>query len=259
MKSGLYAWAGASATASAAAWAKRFDDPITNESKVYFGLMLAVSPRPRRDRRGEADRARRGRRRRRGGVGGRPRAGPAARVRRRPSPPRGSDSRKCPSIHSRVKSFGTASTNASSSTDDRRPTSLNQFRKVVSFSAPRRRAETSLPEAVRRQLDRVLHAVRSAPRRRVAKAPTIAASSRRLNGVQSGHARPKKSLICRENHVLHTSLHRCGKQVSGPSFRPHFPRLFALGQPVDKRSPGPGGYTPARPSELRGLCTLSRR
>src|SRR5438034_6636575 len=38
MKSGLYACAGASATASAAACAKRFDEPITNESNVYFGL-----------------------------------------------------------------------------------------------------------------------------------------------------------------------------------------------------------------------------
>src|ERR1044072_7404122 len=44
MKSGLYACAGASATASAAACAKRFDDPITNESKVYFGF----SPIPTR-------------------------------------------------------------------------------------------------------------------------------------------------------------------------------------------------------------------
>src|SRR5579884_3218751 len=45
MKSGLYAWAGASATASAAACAKRFDDPITKESNVYFGLMPAISLR----------------------------------------------------------------------------------------------------------------------------------------------------------------------------------------------------------------------
>ena len=45
MKSGLYAWAGASATASAAACAKRFDEPITNESKVYFGLIPATSVR----------------------------------------------------------------------------------------------------------------------------------------------------------------------------------------------------------------------
>ena len=45
MKSGLYACAGASATASAAAWAKRFDEPITNESKVYFVLKPPLSGR----------------------------------------------------------------------------------------------------------------------------------------------------------------------------------------------------------------------
>ena len=38
MKSGLYACAGASATARAAACAKRFDDPITKRSNVYFGM-----------------------------------------------------------------------------------------------------------------------------------------------------------------------------------------------------------------------------
>ena len=46
MKSGLYACAGASATASAAAWAKRFDEPITNESNVYFTLKPPLSGRP---------------------------------------------------------------------------------------------------------------------------------------------------------------------------------------------------------------------
>ena len=45
MKSGLYAWAGASAIASAAAWAKRFDEPITNESNVYFGLIADAARR----------------------------------------------------------------------------------------------------------------------------------------------------------------------------------------------------------------------
>ena len=45
MKSGLYACAGASATASAAAWAKRFDEPITKESKVYFVLKPPLSGR----------------------------------------------------------------------------------------------------------------------------------------------------------------------------------------------------------------------
>jgi hypothetical protein len=38
MKSGLYALAGASATATAAAWANRFDCPMTKLSKVYFGF-----------------------------------------------------------------------------------------------------------------------------------------------------------------------------------------------------------------------------
>ena len=38
MKSGLYALAGASATATAAAWAKRFDPPMTKLSKLYFGF-----------------------------------------------------------------------------------------------------------------------------------------------------------------------------------------------------------------------------
>ena len=38
MNSGLYAFAGDSATATAAAWANRLDEPMTNVSKVYFGL-----------------------------------------------------------------------------------------------------------------------------------------------------------------------------------------------------------------------------
>ena len=45
MKSGLYACAGASATASAAAWAKRFDEPMTKESNVYFVLKPPLSGR----------------------------------------------------------------------------------------------------------------------------------------------------------------------------------------------------------------------
>ena len=45
MKSGLYACAGASATARAAAWANRFDEPMTNESKVYFALKPPLSGR----------------------------------------------------------------------------------------------------------------------------------------------------------------------------------------------------------------------
>ena len=38
MNSGLYAFAGASATATAAAWAKRLEEPMTKVSKMYFGL-----------------------------------------------------------------------------------------------------------------------------------------------------------------------------------------------------------------------------
>src|ERR1035437_4754367 len=41
MNSGLYALAGASATATAAACAKRLLEPITNVSKVYLGLSRA--------------------------------------------------------------------------------------------------------------------------------------------------------------------------------------------------------------------------
>src|SRR2546428_6956722 len=46
MNSGLYAFAGASATATAAAWANRLLDPMTNVSNVYFGLSRAGSARP---------------------------------------------------------------------------------------------------------------------------------------------------------------------------------------------------------------------
>ena len=38
MNSGLYALAGASATATAAAWANRLLEPMTKVSNVYFGL-----------------------------------------------------------------------------------------------------------------------------------------------------------------------------------------------------------------------------
>jgi hypothetical protein len=37
----LYALPGASATATAAAWAKRFELPMTKVSKVYFGFSRA--------------------------------------------------------------------------------------------------------------------------------------------------------------------------------------------------------------------------
>src|ERR671936_2425267 len=132
MKSGLYAWAGASATASAAACAKRFDEPMTNESKVYFGLRpLSLCLRG-----GAADAAAVSR-------------GWSAMVRRiRRSCPVASRAaalirpRKCPSIHSRVKSFGTeiASVSSVSSTPS---ASANHVRYVVSLRAPLSRPATS--------------------------------------------------------------------------------------------------------------------
>src|SRR3954452_15558269 len=45
MKSGLYDCAGDSATASAAACAKRLLAPITNTANVYLGLMAVAAPR----------------------------------------------------------------------------------------------------------------------------------------------------------------------------------------------------------------------
>ena len=48
MNRGLYAFAGASATATAAACAKRLDAPMTNVSKRYFGFSRAGSAGRRR-------------------------------------------------------------------------------------------------------------------------------------------------------------------------------------------------------------------
>src|SRR5689334_21960399 len=46
MSSGLYARPGASAAATAAACAKRFDEPITKLSKTYFGFSRVSSTLP---------------------------------------------------------------------------------------------------------------------------------------------------------------------------------------------------------------------
>src|SRR5580704_13167226 len=45
MNRGLYALAGASATATAAAWANRLLEPMTNVSNVYFELSRAAAGR----------------------------------------------------------------------------------------------------------------------------------------------------------------------------------------------------------------------
>src|SRR6476661_9723183 len=133
MNSGLYACAGASATASAAACAKRLDEPITKRSKVYFVFnpvsaairwtggpcvsgVAPVSVTVNWTRRWWPVASR-----------------TAARI----------SSRKCPSIHSRVKSFGTASTNVSSVTSHP-STSPNHVRYVESLRAPLSRPATSV-------------------------------------------------------------------------------------------------------------------
>src|SRR6266480_4279331 len=136
MKSGLYACAGASATANAAAWAKRFDEPITNRSNVYFGF-IPVSPAA--PRRGFASAAGLG-----VATGTRSRTESATRrswpvTSRTAAPIR---PRKWPSIHSRVKSFGTPRTKASSESSAA-SASANQVRYVVSLRAPLSRPATS--------------------------------------------------------------------------------------------------------------------
>src|SRR6476646_945162 len=137
MKSGLYACAGASATASAAACAKRFDEPITNRSNVYFGF-IPESMEPAAPCR----------------LGASSGMGASAGVRsvtesatRRSWPVTSRTAapispRKWPSIHSRVKSFGTPRTKASS--ESSAPSaSANHVRYVVSLRAPLSRPATS--------------------------------------------------------------------------------------------------------------------
>src|SRR6266508_1106372 len=136
MKSGLYACAGASATARAAACANRFDEPITNRSNVYFGFM-PESPPPLPRCLGSSAGA---------GVAAGSRSVTDSATRRswpvtsRTAAP--IRPRKCPSIHSRVKSFGTPSTKASS--ESSAPSaSANHVRYVVSLRAPLSRPATS--------------------------------------------------------------------------------------------------------------------
>src|SRR6266550_9165503 len=137
MKSGLYACAGASATARAAACAKRFDEPITKRSKVYFGFIPASTAPPERPLGVSAG----------AGVAAGSRSVTESATRRswpvtsRTAAP--IRPRKCPSIHSRVKSFGTPRMKASS--ESSAPSaSPNQVRYVVSLRAPLSRPATSL-------------------------------------------------------------------------------------------------------------------
>ena len=154
MKSGLYAWAGASATASAAACAKRFDEPMTKLSKVYFGFVRAgsdSSPLPGIDAPASSPA--------RLDHGCRvPSATVSTTRTSRPSTSRAAartKPRKCPSIHSRVKSFGTTTENASSRRAPPRPPSPNQVAYVVSLRVSRSRRETSSQRRFGGRLDGV--------------------------------------------------------------------------------------------------------
>src|SRR5512133_852083 len=139
MNRGLYACAGASATARAAACANRFDDPITNRSNVYFGF-IPESTDPLPACLGRLSAAGIG-----ASIGMRSlteramrRSWPVTSLTAAPIRPR-----KWPSIHSRVKSLGTPSTNVSS--ESSAPSaSANQVRYVVSLRAPLSRPATSL-------------------------------------------------------------------------------------------------------------------
>src|SRR5215211_1923045 len=145
MNSGLYACAGASAIASAAACAKRFEEPITNESNVYLGLIPAASGRGSGGGVSVAAPLTAGA----GTAGGATGSSDSTRRWTRYSAPVASltaariNSRKWPSIHSRVKSFGTLTTRVSpwSSAPAASPSHVWN---VVSFSAPRNRAATSV-------------------------------------------------------------------------------------------------------------------
>src|SRR6266498_1730531 len=136
MKSGLYACAGASATARAAACAKRLDEPITNRSNVYFGFIPESMAPPERPFGASAG----------AGVAAGSRSVTDSATRRswpvtsRTAAP--IRPRKCPSIHSRVKSLGTPRTKASSERSAP-PASANQVRYVVSLRAPLSRPATS--------------------------------------------------------------------------------------------------------------------
>ncbi len=135
MKSGLYACAGASATASAAACANRFDDPMTKLSNVYFGFVPGCVSRS------SAGTA--------AWTGSDGSAGVSSTVSAtRTSRPRASfvaarsSPRKWFSIHSRVKSLGTETTKTPSFNEPP-AAAANQVSKVVSLSVSRSRLETS--------------------------------------------------------------------------------------------------------------------
>src|SRR3954469_17556126 len=194
MKSGLYACAGASATASAAACAKRFDEPITNRSNVYLGFIPA-SLAGAADGRGFASAA--------AGLGrstgtrsvtesATRRSWPVTSRTAAPIKPR-----KWPSIHSRVKSLGTLRTNASSERSVP-SASANQVRYVVSFRAPLSRPATSF-----HRLSAVSSIGRSTPRYHSSPARGSGEHSSVLQRLQCVETGDEITVICR--HFAHST------------------------------------------------------
>jgi hypothetical protein len=203
MKSGLYACAGASATARAAAWAKRFDEPMTKLSNVYFGfapgcasagacgatfgcpsVCSAASPTVSTTRTSRLS---------------------ASRVAARNSP------RKWLSIQLRTKSFGTTTTKEPSSSEAGRA-AANQVAKVVSFSVSRSRRETSSQSrsAVGSTACSTRWSMLLSGRR---KARSIPPPHSGVGDPRRPPPTPKRLLFCRPFGCLHTTLHSCGEHV----------------------------------------------
>ena len=228
MKSGLYACAGASATASAAACANRFDEPITNESKVYLALKPPLSGRC-------VDRAAR-----RPGAGG---SSGASSSSLGPAPSGGSETRssigrsapvtsriaapirprKWPSIQSRVKSFGTPRTKRSSDELEARCLAEPGVVRRVVEGAPEPTGNLA-PQALRSQLDLVLHPAASSSL--VTRRASIAARQNR----------GKTARFCRDLPAPSQSLHSCGKQWGKLPHSRIAPRRAPVEKSVDELS-----------------------
>src|SRR6476659_853379 len=254
MKSGLYAWAGASATASAAACAKRFEEPITNESNVYFGFMFwppagsrrsvsALSGRSAPSTSVTASWIRRSR----------PVASPTAALIR---------PMKWPSIQSRVKSFGTASTNSSSFSSSP-STWSNHVRYVVSLRAPLSRLDTSLhrPSAVSSiegstppdallvgELASGEHSSVTAPSQRLAWTSSRGRKSRNLQGkADPPHHRPQVWTMLSGEATL-AAVRR--------ALAPRFDRRLCVLRPVENH-PSARRYTGSRAARDRAVLLPS--
>src|SRR6266487_6354532 len=212
MKRGLYCCAGASATTSAAACAKRFDEPITKESNVYLGLR---PPPPGTATVGLTSRLR--------DCG----SSRTAITTRRCVPVQSVtaariSSRKCPRIQVFEKSFGTAMTKRSSVRSSPRA-SPNQVLYVVSLRASRRRLETSVQSSSALSSSCCSIWCGRAPYGPAGR-PSIAPPRAPHNADNSTSPPAQKTLICRDLFTTHHTVHRLwtdggGMDTSAPSLR----------------------------------------